>query len=122
MRTCVIFNPTARGDKARRFRRHLDDIGAQSTLKLTTAVGDAGQDFGSYGGQLAAQLPASVQKILKDNDFTVRARRVAIDDEKGGCFRLVVVSIYEVDEPDLSHMLRSFEPRAADSVAAGTPR
>lgn len=41
MRTCVIFNPTARGDKARRFRRHLDDIGAESTLKMTAAVGDA---------------------------------------------------------------------------------
>ena len=41
MRTCVIFNPTARGEKARRFRHHLDAIGAQSTLKHTTAAGDA---------------------------------------------------------------------------------
>ena len=41
MRTCVIFNPTARGEKARRFRHHLDDIGTQSTLKHTTAAGDA---------------------------------------------------------------------------------
>jgi len=41
VRTCVIFNPTARGDKARRFRRHLDDIGRESTLKQTAAVGDA---------------------------------------------------------------------------------
>lgn len=41
MRSCVIFNPTARGEKARRFRRHLDEIGAQTTLKLTTAPGDA---------------------------------------------------------------------------------
>ena len=41
MRTCVIFNPAARGEKARRFRRHLDEIGAQTTLKLTTAPGDA---------------------------------------------------------------------------------
>ncbi len=39
MRTCVIFNPTARGDKARRFRRHLDDIGRESTLKQTAAPG-----------------------------------------------------------------------------------
>ncbi len=37
----MIFNPTARGDKATRFRRHLDDIGAQATLKLTTGPGDA---------------------------------------------------------------------------------
>jgi diacylglycerol kinase (ATP) len=41
VRTCVIFNPTARGEKARRFRHRLDAIGAQSTLKLTTAAGDA---------------------------------------------------------------------------------
>ncbi|MGO8930902.1 MAG: diacylglycerol/lipid kinase family protein [Limisphaerales bacterium] len=41
MRTCVIFNPTARGDKARRFRRHLDAIGKEATLKLTAAAGDA---------------------------------------------------------------------------------
>jgi diacylglycerol kinase (ATP) len=41
VRTCVIFNPTARGDKAGHFRRHLDDIGAQAMLKLTTAPGDA---------------------------------------------------------------------------------
>jgi YegS/Rv2252/BmrU family lipid kinase len=41
VRTCVIFNPTARGEKAKRFRRHLDAIGAQSTLKHTAAAGDA---------------------------------------------------------------------------------
>ena len=41
MRTCVIFNPAARGEKARRFHRHLDVIGRESTLKQTTAAGDA---------------------------------------------------------------------------------
>jgi YegS/Rv2252/BmrU family lipid kinase len=41
VRTCVIFNPAARGEKARRFRRHLDAIGRESTLKLTAAAGDA---------------------------------------------------------------------------------
>ena len=41
MRTCVIFNPTARGEKARHFRRHLDSLGGQITLKLTAAIGDA---------------------------------------------------------------------------------
>jgi diacylglycerol kinase (ATP) len=41
MRICIIFNPAARGDKARRFRRHLEEIGTQATLKLTTAAGDA---------------------------------------------------------------------------------
>ena len=41
VRTCVIFNPAARGDKAKRFRRHLDAISAESVLKLTGAAGDA---------------------------------------------------------------------------------
>ena len=41
MRTCVIFNPAARGDKARRFRRQLDVIGPQCALKATTAPDDA---------------------------------------------------------------------------------
>ena len=41
MNTCVIFNPTARGEKAKRFRQHLNQIGATSKLKLTTAPGDA---------------------------------------------------------------------------------
>ena len=43
VRTCVIFNPAARGEKAKRFRRLLDAIGAQSTLKQTAAAGDARQ-------------------------------------------------------------------------------
>ena len=41
MRICIIFNPAARGDKARRFRRHLEEIGTQATLKLTTGAGEA---------------------------------------------------------------------------------
>ena len=41
MHTCVIFNPAARGNKARHFHRHLDAIGGQSALKATAAPGDA---------------------------------------------------------------------------------
>jgi diacylglycerol kinase (ATP) len=41
VRICVIFNPAARGNKARHFRHHLDEIGGQSALKATTAPGDA---------------------------------------------------------------------------------
>ena len=41
MRICVIFNPAARGNKARHFRHHLDEIGGQSALKATAAPGDA---------------------------------------------------------------------------------
>ena len=41
MRTCVIFNPTAQGEKARRLRRHLEEIGAAATLMQTRAVDHA---------------------------------------------------------------------------------
>jgi YegS/Rv2252/BmrU family lipid kinase len=41
MPTCVIFNPAARGNKARHFRRQLDAIGSQCALKATAAPGDA---------------------------------------------------------------------------------
>ena len=41
MRICVIFNPAARGNKARHFRRHLYEIGGQCALKATAAPGDA---------------------------------------------------------------------------------
>lgn len=41
MRICVIFNPAARGNKARHFRHLLADIGGQSALKATAAPGDA---------------------------------------------------------------------------------
>jgi len=40
VRACVIFNPTARGDKARHFRRHLDEFAAGVALKPTQAPGD----------------------------------------------------------------------------------
>jgi YegS/Rv2252/BmrU family lipid kinase len=39
VRVCVIFNPAAKGDKARRFRRHLDLIANDCALKPTTAPG-----------------------------------------------------------------------------------
>jgi diacylglycerol kinase (ATP) len=37
----VIFNPAARGEKARHFRRRLDDMGVSCAFKATTAAGDA---------------------------------------------------------------------------------
>lgn len=37
----MIFNPSARGDKARHFRRQLDVIGARCALKATAKAGDA---------------------------------------------------------------------------------
>src|SRR5579885_1057955 len=41
VRACVIFNPAARGDRARHFRRHVDKLGRQVVLKATAAPGDA---------------------------------------------------------------------------------
>jgi YegS/Rv2252/BmrU family lipid kinase len=41
VRTCVIFNPTAKGEKAQRFKRYLEEIGSRATLKLTATPGDA---------------------------------------------------------------------------------
>mgnify|MGYP003342533934 FL=1 len=41
VRACVIFNPTAKGDKARHFRRHLDEFAAGVALKPTQGPGDA---------------------------------------------------------------------------------
>ena len=37
----MIFNPAARGEKARRFRHQLDAIGSECALKATTAPADA---------------------------------------------------------------------------------
>lgn len=41
MRTCVIFNPAARGDKARRFRKFLATIEKDCALLSTTCAGAA---------------------------------------------------------------------------------
>ncbi len=41
MPTCIIFNPTAKGDKARRFREHLGEAASACTVKPTACVGDA---------------------------------------------------------------------------------
>jgi diacylglycerol kinase (ATP) len=41
VRICVIFNPAARGDKARRWRALLEEIAAECALKKTTAPGMA---------------------------------------------------------------------------------
>jgi YegS/Rv2252/BmrU family lipid kinase len=41
VRACVIFNPVAKGGKARRFRKSLDEIARQASLSLTTGSGDA---------------------------------------------------------------------------------
>lgn len=41
VRICVIFNPTAKGDKARHFRQHLSEIASDCVFKPTNAPGAA---------------------------------------------------------------------------------
>jgi len=41
VRTCIIFNPTAKGNKAKHFLQQLGDLSAGFALKKTTAPGDA---------------------------------------------------------------------------------
>lgn len=78
MRICVIFNPVARGEKARRFRRHLDEIGSQSSLKLTTGPGDA--------RRLAAEAVGEGFEIVAaaGGDGTVNEVLNGIGDVPGG--------------------------------------
>jgi len=47
LRACVIFNPTAKGDKAKRFRQHLDAFAHEAELRPTDRAG--------AGRSLAAQ-------------------------------------------------------------------
>ncbi len=41
MPICVIFNPAARGNKARYFRRYLDEMSGRAAFKATAAPGEA---------------------------------------------------------------------------------
>jgi diacylglycerol kinase (ATP) len=41
VRACIIFNPVAKGEKARQFRANLETIARECVLKKTTAAGDA---------------------------------------------------------------------------------
>jgi diacylglycerol kinase (ATP) len=41
VRICVIFNPAARGNKARHFRQWLDGVASECVLKPTAGAGDA---------------------------------------------------------------------------------
>ncbi len=78
MRTCVIFNPAARGEKAKRLRRHLDAIGTESTLKLTTTAGDA--------RRLAAEAVEEGFEVIvaAGGDGTVNEVLNGIGDAPGG--------------------------------------
>ncbi len=78
MKTCVIFNPSARGEKAKRFRHHLEEIGSQTVLKLTTAPGDA--------RRLAAEAVAEGCEtvVAAGGDGTVNEVLNGLGDAPGG--------------------------------------
>jgi hypothetical protein len=80
-----------------------------------SSAGDVASEFGTHdgSGSLKALLPGGAQTTIEKNEFTVRARRTFFEAGAAGqgCFRVFVLSIYELDEHDLSFMLGSFEPR-----------
>jgi YegS/Rv2252/BmrU family lipid kinase len=78
VRTCVIFNPTAKGNKARNFRRHLDEFATGCSFKQTTAVGD--------GRRLAAEAVGEGFEIIvaAGGDGTLNEVLNGIADAPGG--------------------------------------
>lgn len=81
MRTCVIFNPAARADKARHFRRHLDEIASQGALKATATPDDA--------RRLATEAVADGFELIvaAGGDGTVNEVLNGIGDVDGGFAR-----------------------------------
>ncbi len=81
MRACVIFNPAAKGDKARHFRQHLDEFAAKSTLMLTRCAGVARR----LGAEAVAQGFDTI--IAAGGDGTVNEVLNGIADSPGGLER-----------------------------------
>jgi diacylglycerol kinase (ATP) len=75
---CVIFNPAARGEKAKRFHRQLNAIAVQCALKATAAPGDA--------RRLAAEAVADGFDLIvaAGGDGTVNEVLNGIDDAPNG--------------------------------------
>ena len=79
MRRCVIFNPTARGEGAKRFRRHLDAFGGECALKPTTAPG-GGRALAAeavregFGVIVAAGGDGTLNEVLNGIEETLKAR------------------------------------------------
>ena len=81
MRICVIFNPAARGNKARRFRHFLNELSQQCSLKATSGPGHA---------RLLAQAATAAGFDLiaaAGGDGTVNEVLNGIGDEPGGFAR-----------------------------------
>jgi YegS/Rv2252/BmrU family lipid kinase len=78
VRICVIFNPAARGNKARRFRHFLNELSQQCSLKATTGPGDA-RRFAHAATSIGYDIIAAA-----GGDGTVNEVLNGIGDEENG--------------------------------------
>jgi YegS/Rv2252/BmrU family lipid kinase len=78
VRICVIFNPAARGNKARRFRHFLNELSQQCSLKATTGPGDA-RRFAHAAASIGFDIIAAA-----GGDGTVNEVLNGIGDEPDG--------------------------------------
>jgi YegS/Rv2252/BmrU family lipid kinase len=78
VRICVIFNPAARGNKARRFRHFLNELSQQCSLKATTGPGDA-RRFAHAAASIGYDIIAAA-----GGDGTVNEVLNGIGDEPDG--------------------------------------
>ncbi len=81
MRICVIFNPTAKGGKARQFRQFLDTIAPRCALKLTRAPGAAR----SLAAEAVREGFGTI--VAAGGDGTLNEVLNGIGDEPDGFFR-----------------------------------
>jgi diacylglycerol kinase (ATP) len=82
VRTCVIFNPTAKGDKARHFQEHLRGIGARCILKPTPAAG-AGRSLAAEAVREGCECV-----VAAGGDGTVNEVLNGLGDEPDGFARV----------------------------------
>lgn len=117
-RICVIFNPTAKGERALRMRRYLDSIGKQCVLKPTPAAG--------AGRVLAAQsVDEGFESIVAaGGDGTVNEVLNGIGDVPHGFerARLGVLPLGTVNVYALEHRLPQSLPEAWEVICSGQER